>query len=232
MEYNGMDRITLLTRRPDVPHANAKTNPDALTLVTRTQGNETRIHVLDAGNSSPPLATIPVRQASPHLPVRPRSINQLQAYDVLEAVLDEEAWIAAIANVLAPAATASFRVPLEGPVAWLDALNLYRYTQDITGVGKHLRETQLKGWHRHYRPRELEELLSRYGLTVVTTEREGNPVLEAAQFGALVWGGMIRHSTSTEDRVRAWRERNEDQSRLVRLGPLSTRLAITVRNGN
>jgi hypothetical protein len=73
------------------------------------------------------------------------------------------------------------------------------------------------------------ELLSGHGLQVIATEREGNPLLEATQFGALVWGGMIRHSSATEDRLRAWRERNEDRSRLVRLGPLSTRVTVTVR---
>jgi len=65
-------------------------------------------------------------------------------------------------------------------------------------------------------------------LQVIATEREGNPLLEATQFAGLVWGGMIRHSSSTEERLRAWRERKEDLSRLVRLGPLSTRVTMTV----
>jgi hypothetical protein len=210
-----------------VPPAEADLN--TLTLVSRTTGEETRIHVQLNGNSSSEIAAIAVRMASPQLPIPPESISHVQALDVLEAVLDEEAWVLVIAEALSPGATATFRVPLEGPVAWLDALNLYRYAQDITGVGKHLKETQLKGWHRHYRQVELMELLSRHGLQVIATEREGNPLLEAIQFGALVWGGMIRHTSATEDRLRAWRERNEDRSRLVHLGPLSTRVTITVR---
>ncbi|HYJ13664.1 MAG TPA: hypothetical protein VEW66_08735 [Thermomicrobiales bacterium] len=204
-------------------------NMETLVLVTRTVDDQTWIHTQRLGDSVQQLAAIAVRSPSPQLPVTSGSIGHLRALDVLEAVLDEEAWIAAIADALAPSATATFRVPLEGPVAWLDALNLYRYAQDVIGVGKHLKETQLKGWHRHYRTAELTELLSRHGLQVIATEREGNPLLEATQFAGLVWGGMIRHSSSTEERLRAWRERKEDLSRLVHLGPLSTRVTMTVR---
>jgi hypothetical protein len=144
-------------------------------------------------------------------------------------VLDEEAWLDAVVKALMPGAVAQFRVPLEGPAAWVDALNLYRYGQDISGFGKHLKETKLKGWHRHYRPEELTDLFQHHGLEVVEITREGNPLLEVGQLAALVWGGMIRKTTEVEDSVRSWREGREDYQRLSQFGPFSTRLTVTTR---
>ena len=64
---------------------------------------------------------------------------------------------------------------------------------------------------------------------MVGERREGNPLLELAQLGALAWGGMVRGTTEVEERVRSWREDREDFHRLERLGPLSTRITITLR---
>ncbi len=204
--------------------------PSTLALRTITKGPETHIdvlHIVDSGAVE--LGSIPAREPNPTLPVTPGSINHLVALDVLEAVLDEEAWISALGAALEPGGTALVRVPLEGPTAWLDALNLYRYAQDISGLGPQLQETRLKGWHRHYRPAELRALADRLGFDMVGERREGNPLLELAQLGALAWGGMVRGTTEVEERVRSWREDREDFHRLERLGPLSTRITITLR---
>jgi SAM-dependent methyltransferase len=203
---------------------------DALILTTHTRGAETRIDVgWRQDTHIEPVGAIPAREPAPVLPVPTASVHQVFALDVLEAVLDEEAWIAAIADVLMPGGVAIFRVPLEGPAAWLDALNMYRYAQDISGAGRQLEETKLKGWHRHYRPRELRDMFTRFGLETVETAREGNPLIEVLQFGGLVWGGIVKRTNDVEDALRSWREAQEDHRRLVRLGPLSTRMTVTVR---
>ena len=212
-----------------MPSSNASAT-STLVLRTVTQDTETSIDVGWKGDlADTPLASIPAQVPLPRLPVPGGSVEHILALDVLEAVLDEEAWLEAMMLALAPGGTATIRVPLEGPAAWLDALNLYRYAQDITGRGKALKETRLKGWHRHYRPAELRDLFDRHGLDVEGDSREGNPVLEAAQLGALVWGGMVKGTTAVEDTVRTWREDREDHRRLVPLGPLSTRITYTVR---
>lgn len=211
-----------------MPHL--PTTPTNLVLRTITEGPQTHIEVFDGHDlSGAPLERIAAKEPHPLLLALPASIEHLVALDVLEAVLDEEAWLDAIAHVLTPGGTAMVRIPLEGPTAWLDALNLYRYAQDITGLGKQLQETKLKGWHRHYRRAEIHALAARHGVRVVSQAREGNPLLEVAQLSALVWGGMVKGTTRVEESVRSWREDREDHRRLERLGPLSTRLTVTLR---
>lgn len=211
---------------PSFPAAASST----LVLRTVTESTETRIDVgWQCRPANEHLASIPAQDPLPELPVPAGSVRHIVALDVLEAVLDEEAWLEAIMTALEPGGTATLRVPLVGPSAWLDALNLYRYAQDISGLGKPLQETKLKGWHRHYGPQELKSLFTRHGFDVMAVNREGNPLLEAVQLGALVWGGMIKRTPVVEDSVRSWREDREDQRRLVRLGPLSTRITIKVR---
>lgn len=205
-------------------------SPSFLVLQTVTEGSQTHVDVFSSEDvSGPPLASIPAGDPQPALPVPDGSMEHLVALDMLEAVLDEEAWLDAFAAALRPGGTARLRVPLEGPIAWLDALNLYRYAQDISGLGKQLQETKLKGWHRHYRSAEIRLLASRHGFEVTGERREGNPLVEVAQLGALVWGGMVRGTTEVEESVRSWREDREDHRLLERLGPLSTRLTVTLR---
>jgi hypothetical protein len=149
------------------------------------------------------------------------------ALDVLEHVLDEEAWIAAAARLLKPDGTFVLRVPLEGPLAWLDALNMYRYVQDTAGTGEDLKETKLKGWHRHYRLGDLEEMLHTAGFDMVSVKRSGSRALDAVQFGALLWGGMVRRDATVERRTRDWRDAIEAEDDLPRRGALSSKITVT-----
>ena len=194
-------------------------------LSTHTDDNKTvvRVRVGSRGDEGI-VASIPVEEAEPDFGLPSGSATRVVALDVLEHVLDEEAWLAAISSLLAPGGTLVARVPLEGPLTWLDSLNMYRYAQDITGIGKDLEETKMKGWHRHYRRHELKAMLEDAGLRVSTMVASGSPHLNVLQFGALVWGGMVRHDSEIEHTVRAWRDRREAGPDQPRLGSLGTQL--------
>jgi len=152
--------------------------------------------------------------------------TRIEALDILEHVVDEEHLVRAMAERLAPGGEMVVRVPVEGPVTWLDALNLYRYMQDVTGLGKKLEETKMKGWHRHYRPTDVTRMLRAAGLTVTSSSRSGSPHLDVLHFGALAWGTIVRHDPGVERRLMDWRDQAETGDRLPRLGPLSTRVTI------
>ncbi len=197
-------------------------------LSTHTDDNKTVVRVcLRSNGTNQIVASIPVEEAEPDLRLPEGSVKRIVALDVLEHVLDEEAWLAAMASSLAPGGTLVVRTPLEGPLTWLDSLNMYRYVQDITGIGKDLEETKMKGWHRHYRRHELARMLEDAGLRVSTVVASGSPHLDVLQFGALVWGGMVRRDTEIEHSVRAWRDRIEAGHDLPRLGPLSRKVTVS-----
>lgn len=175
---------------------------------------------LDLGS---PGAAEPV----PHLAGASMSTARIVALDVLEHVIDEEAWTALFADLRAPGGTVTARVPVEGPVAWLDALNVFRYVQDTTGHGKQPLETKMKGWHRHYRPGDLAAMLERAGLVPGEPERSGSPHHHLPHLAALAWGTIVRNDRETELRAMHRRNAAEAGTDLPHLGPLSTKVSIT-----
>ncbi len=201
------DRIDFSTRT---------TNSRTTVLATATLGGE-RLH-LDETDVGTPI---------PHLAADSISTSRIIAFDVLEHVVDEEAWIACFANLLAPGGELTIRVPVEGPLAWLDALNVFRYLQDVTGLGKQPLETKMKGWHRHYRPGDLTAMLTRAGLTPVEAARSGSPHHHIPHLAALAWGTIVRGDRETELRAGERRKQAESGTEGPRLGPLSTKFTVT-----
>lgn len=163
----------------------------------------------------------------PHLAEALIATPRIVALDVLEHVIDEEAWITCFARLLESGGSVTIRVPLEGPVAWLDALNVFRYVQDVTGLGKQPLETKMKGWHRHYRQGDLEAMLRQAGLTPVEVTKSGSPHHDVIQLGALAWGTIVRGDRETELRAMQRRNRAEAGPDLPRLGPLSMKITVT-----
>jgi len=169
------------------------------------------------------------RDEIPHFPGGSGAFDRIIAHDVLEYVLDEEAWIAALADLLGADGRISIRVPLEGPLAWLDARNIYRYVADLTERGTAPAETKPTGWHRHYRERDLDRMLRRFGLRIVSRQREGLPGLDIPHVAGLVIGDLALGRSDTESRLVALRDRLDPWVLQVRAGALSTHLRIEAR---
>lgn len=125
----------------------------------------------------------------------------IQARDVIEHVLDEEAWLAALTDALEPDGRLEVRVPFEGPLAWLDALNLYRYLVDILHRGHKPPATKPAGWHRHYRVDEIETLLSGCGLQPGPVHRSGGWRAEVRTLLRLVRGDLLAGDPDAMRRV-------------------------------
>jgi len=216
---------------------NRSSSVEASPPVTQTYGRiafstvTTKSHTAVQANAtwdgeSLDLGSTPAAEPTPHLATASIVSPGIMALDVLEHVVDEEAWIACFAHLLAPGGSLTIRVPVEGPVAWLDAFNVFRYVQDVTGLGKQPLETKMKGWRRHYRQADLEEMLVRAGLTPVEVTRSGSPHHEIPHLGALAWGTIVRGDRETELRAGARRKLAESGTNLPRLGPLSTKITI------
>lgn len=165
-------------------------------------------------------------EEAPRFPPANRSFDRIIAHDVLEHVLDEEAWIAALADLLAPGGKISIRVPLEGPLAWLDARNIYRYVTDLAGRGTAPGETLPTGWRRHYRERDLDRMLRRAGLAIVARQREGIPGLDIPHLAGLVAGDLVLKRPGTEARLIGFRDRWDRGPLRGRAGALSTHVRI------
>lgn len=152
--------------------------------------------------------------------------RHIDALDVLEHVLDEEIWLSSLAGLLAPGGTISLRVPLEGSLAWMDALNIYRYIADLSGRGTAPGETLPTGWHRHYRSRDLVRLVQDAGLVVTSVRREGLPGPDVPHLAALVTGDWALGRPATEERLIPLRDRVNAWAARGRIGPFSTHVRL------
>lgn len=206
--------------------ANTIQQPPDLVLSAFTEDDVTSIRVQTTGSND--IDSISVREPFPVLGVESVAQHVL-ALDVLEAVLDEEAWLSAISTVLTPGGWLTMRIPLEGPTAWLDSMNLFRYTQDITGLGHPTIDNRQKEWRRHYRVGEMPLLLGRSGLVIQSMTPEGSPLSEVRQLGGLLWGLIARRDDAAEGGVRGQRDRQETLDSLPKFGRYSTHLTVVAR---
>lgn len=162
----------------------------------------------------------------PCFPAPEGSFDRIVAHDVLEHVLDEEAWIGALARLLVPGGKVSIRVPLEGPLAWMDARNIYRYVADLAGRGTAPAETLPTGWHRHYRAEDFSQMIRGTGLAITMTRREGLPGLDIPHVTGLVVGDLVLQHPATESRLIRLRDRLDGVAGRGRAGALSTHLRV------
>ena len=105
-----------------------------------------------------PRTTYLVADAA-HVPLPDASFDGLLLLDVLEHLPDERAALAEAARLLVPGGTLVLSVPYRGPLARLDALNLYARIVRLTHHGRFPLEIAATGIHRHYAVADLRALL-------------------------------------------------------------------------
>jgi len=177
------------------------------------------IHFVDASGTA--IASFPTDEETPRVDVPDASVDLIDLDRVLSRAIDEEAWLRECRRVLAPGGTISFTVPAGGPLAWLDARNIYRYAVDILHRGDAPDDTLPTGWHRHYSREDIESLLRAAGLAVVSIRRIGTGLPEIPQLAGLVAGNMIGGRRDTERRLHPLRvrmEKRDDQRPVPLLG--------------
>lgn len=170
------------------------------------------------------VGCIPTSEPIPRLPLGDASVRSALALDVLEHVHDEQAWLAELARVLVPRGEVTVRVPLENLLGWADALNIYRYINDIVGIGGVPLESLPTSWHRHYAPTDIPDILELAGFEVVATSTQGLPVWEFGHFAGLLAGNLTRDPEGAHRRLFQMRRRLRDRPRV----PMPAALAATI----
>lgn len=159
------------------------------------------------------------------LPLRDGSCERIVCDGVLENVRDDESFVAELTRVVRPGGQIVLHVPSAGPLAWLDAFNLYHYLVEISRRGRLPADTDEVGWRRHYALADLMCLLTpAFRVRTVTSARIG--LAEGARFAALlVFCWLIRRDDLYRQCSPVLRaiERIEGA---IRLGRLSTRLTV------
>lgn len=155
------------------------------------------------------IALLRSDEEHPRLDLPDRSVNTIEIGDILSRVIDEEAWLAEMARVLTTGGYLCFTVPADGPLAWLDARNIYRYMVDIAGRGDQPDDALPTGWHRHYSERDLRHLLETTGFQPRTIQRVGIGLPEVPQLAGLVVGNFLLGRRDAELRLRPLRVRTE-----------------------
>jgi len=161
------------------------------------------------------------------VPLAAGSVREIVALDVLEHVYDEQAFLAECARLLPPEGTLRLRVPVDGLTGWLDAINLFRYLAETTGLAPEPQEPEPTGWHRHYRERDLVRILTESGFTIDRLRRVNPGVAELPHAAGLVVGEVLLKRPDTERTLFRLRQRVAGMENALPAGPLATRLEIT-----
>lgn len=135
-------------------------HPRVLTQLAE-RGDVVDSHALDLN----PAAALEGESFAPPVtrwPGPDRAYDAVLLLDQLALVVDDEAAIAEATRVLRPGGVLILRAPSAGPLAWLDPYNAYRYLSDATGRGPKPVETRGIGWRRHYRRRDIDDLLGKH----------------------------------------------------------------------
>ena len=161
------------------------------------------------GNGRREIAQFRSDTEQPRLDLPDCSINTIEIGNILARVIDEEAWLMELHRVLTPGGYLCFKLPATGPLAWLDARNMYRYVVDIVGRGNEPDDTLPTGWHRHYSEHDILQLLQTTGFTHRTIQRVGLGFPEIPQMAGLLVGNFLLGRRDTERRLQPLRTRTE-----------------------
>ncbi|GIW04937.1 MAG: hypothetical protein KatS3mg059_1557 [Thermomicrobiales bacterium] len=159
------------------------------------------------------------------LPLRTGACARIACAGVLENVRDDEAFVAELARVVRPGGHVELQVPFAGPLAWLDAFNLYHYLVEVSRRGSLPQETDEVGWRRHYALADLTNLLSpAFCVRKISLSRAG--IGEGCRFVALVMFRWLLRRDDLYQRCLPFIRAIERTESALRLGRFSTVVTI------
>ena len=143
-----------------------------------------------------------VRTSASALPFRDGAFDLVIAHATMEFCHDDRRVARELARVLRPDGRLVLRLPFQGRVTALDALNLYRYTREVSGRGDIPPEALPIGWRRHYTLEDLNATLSGSPLSIDRIDRGGLGLGEVAFWPGLVLTRSILQRPEATQRLR------------------------------
>lgn len=144
------------------------------------------------------------------LPFRDATFDLVIAQATLEFTHDDRQAVGELARVLAAGGRLIVRLPRRGRLAAVDALNLYRYTRELSGHGDIAPESLPIGWRRHYGPDDLDAVFVRPELSAIEVVSGGLALGEAAYWPGLVLTRSILNRPGLVQRLRGIYARTGD----------------------
>lgn len=145
------------------------------------------------------IAAIRTDTEHPELPFADGEIGSIVVYDdALSRVIDEETWLQEFQRVLTAGGGLRFTLPATGALAWLDAMNTYRYISDIIGRGDEPNASLPTGWNRHYSQQHIEHLLDGAGFSAPTFQKQNYASQEFGMLLGLVQENLLKKNRHAE----------------------------------
>lgn len=138
----------------------------------------------------------------PQLPIANGACDHIEIWDdAISRTIDEETWMAEMARLLNNDGTLRFTLPKAGRLAWLDAMNMYRYAVDIGKRGTQPNAARPTGWNRHYDREEIKRLCAWVGLEAGLIEPANYAVDEIRTMTGLMVSNWLRNDDHTEHQL-------------------------------
>ena len=151
-----------------------------------------------------------VRADAGSLPFRDGSFDLVIVHATLEFTHDDRQVVGELSRVLAPGGRMVVRLPFRGRLDGIDALNLYRYTRELSGHGDIPTEALPIGWRRHYGPDDLAAIFGPSPLTIDRIEHGGLGIGELVYWPALVVSRSVLRRLDASNRLRGFYARFGD----------------------
>lgn len=163
----------------------------------------------------------------PRLPFVDGELGHIEIRDdAISRVIDEATWLNEISRVLAPSGEFRLTLPIEGPLAWLDTMNIYRYMVDIGKRGDEPDASLPTGWNRHYPRSGVSILLEDAGFGDIRMRQANYADREIGLLATLLWRNWIKGNRHAEHEAYP---RFGSRRPGRRLFPLGTTWSITAR---
>ncbi len=120
------------------------------------------------------------------LPFRDGSFDLVIVHATLEFTHDDRQVVGELSRVLAVGGRMVVRLPFRGRLDGIDALNLYRYTRELSGHGDIPTEALPIGWRRHYGTDDIAAVFGPAPLSIDRIEHGGVGIGESIYWPALV----------------------------------------------
>jgi SAM-dependent methyltransferase len=159
-------------------------------------------HGTTAEYVSPAVKAPTLRLVGEWLPFADETFDAVILHETLEFMVDDRRGVEEAARVLKPGGWFIARIPGSGPLAWLDAFNLYRYVNETLLPGDPLPETQAMGWRRHYGPRDIQAISAQAPLINLRHQPSGGWLTDATYAAALIITSLVRSDPERARQVR------------------------------